>query len=80
MTVEEIRQMLLWCFVINMGVLMWWFLFLWLAHDWVYRMHSRWFKIPVERFDGIHYAGLTFFKLFTFSFTLVPYIALHIVA
>ena len=76
---EIVRDALLWCLLINMGVLLLWFLLLALAHDWVYRMHSRWFKIPVEKFDAIHYAGMTFFKLCLFMFNAVPYCALLIV-
>lgn len=79
MTLDVIRDALLWCFIINMGLLMWWFLFLTLAHDWVYRMHSKWFKVSVERFDAIHYAGISFFKIIIFAFNLVPYLALLIV-
>lgn len=54
MTVDILRGVLGWCAVINMGMLLWWFLFLAFAHDWVYRMHSKWFKIPVETFNAIH--------------------------
>ena len=79
MTLEIVRNALLWCFVINMGLLLWWFLFLTFAHDWVYRMHSRWFKIPVEKFDAIHYAGMMFFKLCIFVFNVVPFCSLLIV-
>ena len=79
MTIDMVRDMFLWCSVINAGLLLLWFLFLTCAHDWVYRMHSRWFGIPVERFDAIHYAGMTFFKLSIFLFNLVPYLALRIV-
>ncbi len=79
MTLEVIRGALLWCFIINMGLLMWWFLFLTLAHDWVYRVHSKWFNVSAERFDAIHYAGMTFFKIVIFAFNLVPYLALLIV-
>ncbi len=60
MTLEEIRATLAWCSTINIGLLLWWFLFIALAHDWVYRMHSKWFNIPVEKFDAIHYAGISF--------------------
>ena len=79
MTLEEIRATLAWCSTINIGLLLWWFLFIALAHDWVYRMHSKWFNIPVEKFDAIHYAGISFFKLSIFLFNLVPYFALRIV-
>jgi hypothetical protein len=79
MTIDTLRQMLLWCFVINYGLLLWWFLFFTFAHDWVYRIHGKWFKMPVEKFDAIHYAGIAFFKICIFVFNLVPYIALQIV-
>jgi len=42
-------------------------------------MHSKWFNIPVEKFDAIHYAGIAFFKISIFLFNLVPYFALRIV-
>ena len=79
MTLDIIRETLLWCFVINMGILLWWGLFLILAHDWVYQFHSKWFKISVEKFDSIHYAGIILFKISIFFFNLVPYLALLIV-
>jgi len=41
MTVDILRSVLGWCVVFNMGLLLWWFLFLALGHDWVYRMHSK---------------------------------------
>lgn len=78
MTLEIVQNTLLWCAVINMGMLVWWFLFIVFAHDWVYRMHSKWFKISEERFDAIHYTGIAFFKLCVFFFNIVPYIALRI--
>jgi len=77
--IVTIRNALLWCFAINTGLLLWWFLFIALAHDWVYRMHTRWFNIPVEKFDAIHYTGMMVFKLFIFAFNLVPCLALLIV-
>ena len=80
MTVEVIRDALLWCFIINMGLLLWWFAFLTFAHDWVYRVHSRWYKLSEERFDAIHYTGILLFKVGVFAFNLVPYLALLIVA
>jgi hypothetical protein len=79
MTLENIRSALAWCMLINWGLLLWWFLFLTLAHDWTYRVHSKWFKISVERFDTIHYAGIAFFKVLVLMFNLVPYLALRIV-
>ena len=79
MTLEIIRDALGWCTVINFGLLLWWFLFFTLAHDWTYRMHSRWYNLTADRFDTLHYAGITFLKIGIFFFNLVPYLSLRIV-
>ena len=79
MTIETIRDVLGWCAVINLGLLLWWFLFFMLAHDWMYRIHGKWFKLPVERFDAIHYSGMAFFKICILLFNIVPYLAIRIV-
>ena len=79
MTIDLVRNALLWCFIINIGILLWWFLFFSLAHDCVYRFHGKWFKLSVEKFDTIHYAGMAFFKICIFVFNIVPYFALCIV-
>jgi hypothetical protein len=79
MTLELVRNVLGWCAVINLGLLIWWLLFVLLAHDWTYRIHSKWFQLTRERFDAFHYAGMGMFKMFIFFFNLVPYFALRIV-
>ena len=79
MTIDLVRDALLWCFIINIGILLWWFLFVTLAHDWVYQFHGKWFKLSVDKFDAIHYAGMAFFKICIFLFNIVPYFALCIV-
>jgi hypothetical protein len=63
MTLETIRGVVAWCALINLGLLLWWFLFLTLGHDWTYRLHTKWFKLSVDQFDAIHYAGLALFKI-----------------
>ena len=79
MTVEILRDFLAWCSVINIGLLLFWVLWLMLLHDFVYRIHGKWFKMSVERFDAIHYAGIAFFKICIIVFKIVPYLALRIV-
>ena len=79
MTFEVIRDVLAWCTVINYGLLVFWFVGFVLAHDWIYRVHGKWFTLSKENFDAIHYAGLAFFKLGIFLFNLVPYLAMRIV-
>lgn len=79
MTIELLRNILGWCAVMNLGLLLWWALFFMFAHDFVYRLHGKWFKLSAERFDAIHYTGMAFFKIAIFVFNIVPYFALRIV-
>ena len=79
MTIEIMRKVLAWCAVMNIALLVWWFIFIAFAHDWTYRLHSKWFNISKETFNTIHYAGMAFFKMSTLLFILIPYFALHIV-
>jgi hypothetical protein len=79
MSIAMVREALLWCTVINYGVLIVWFLFFLLAHDWMHGLHSRWFHLSVEQFDALHYAGMALYKIGILLFNLVPYIALRIV-
>lgn len=80
MNVETLRNFFLWCLIINTGLLLYWFAFFSLAHDWMYRFHGRWFKMPVEKFDQVHYAGMAIYKILIFVFSLVPFVALSLVS
>ena len=79
MSIIILRDFLFWSAVIHIGLLLWWLLFFTFAHDLVYRMHTRWFKLSHERFDAIHYAGMACYKILIFVFSIVPYFALLIV-
>ena len=78
MTFEIIRDVLAWCSVINVGLLLFWALGFMLAHDLIYRIHGKWFKLSAERFDAFHYSGMGFFKIGIILFNIVPYFALRI--
>ena len=80
MSIETAREFLLWCTVINYGVLLWWFFVFRFAHGWIHRLHGRWFRLSVEQFDAIHYGGMAVYKVGVLLFNLVPLLALLIVA
>lgn len=80
MTVELLRSALAWCSVIDIGILLFWFLAFTMAGDWMYRIHGRFFKISRESFTMANYCGLGLFKLAILVFNLVPYLALRILA
>ena len=79
MNPDTIKELLLCSLAINYGVLIIWSAVFILAHDWVYRLHSRWFKISVETFDALHYAGMAVYKIGIFLLNFAPLIAFWLV-
>jgi hypothetical protein len=79
-TTNEIKSFLLWCVVLNYAILFIWFGVFVFAHDWMYGIHDRWFKLSMDSFDAIHYAGLSVYKIGTILFNLVPLVALCLVS
>jgi len=73
---NEIKDILIWCVGLNYAVLFVWFGVFVFAHGWMYRVHSRWFKLSVETFDAIHYSGLAVYKIGILLLNLVPLVAL----
>lgn len=80
MTPNEVRDFLLWCAGINYAVLLTWFLIFVFARDWMYAVHTRWFKLSAEVFDGIHYTAMAVYKIGILLFNLVPLIALSLLS
>ena len=78
MAIELVQEPLGWCSLINVALLLIWFLFIVFAHDWIFRIHTRWFKLSSEKFDAIHYAGIGLFEMTIVIFNVVPYLALRI--
>ena len=76
MTIDQLQTFLIWCAGVNYAILIVWFGVFWFAHDWLFRMHSRWFKLSVEMFDALNYAGVAIYKIGILLFVLVPLIAL----
>jgi hypothetical protein len=80
MSIETTRSFLLGCIGVNYGILLLWFLAFIVAHDSLHRLHARWFRISVEQFDAVHYAGMAVYKIGILLLNLVPYLALRMVA
>jgi hypothetical protein len=74
-----VRAVLAWCSVMDIALVLLWFVGFAVAHDWMYRLHSKCFKLSVEEFDAIHYKGMATFKMGFLLLHLVPYLALRIV-
>ncbi len=79
MTINELKALLLWSTAINYGVLLVWFGVFVYAHGWLFRAHTRWFKLSAENFDALNYAGVAMYKIGIILFNVVPLIALCII-
>jgi hypothetical protein len=75
---EIVRRFLLWCTVVNYGVLLVWFLVFVFAHDLMLSLHGRWFRLSRDQFDALHYAGMSIYKIGILLFNLVPLVVLYI--
>jgi hypothetical protein len=79
MNIQIARDILMWCTIINYGLLLFWFLLFLLAHDWLIHFYGRWFQLSADQFNAINFAGMLFFKIGIILFNLVPLIALYVI-
>lgn len=79
MSLDQLHDFLLWNLIINYAVLLLWFGVLTFAHDWVYRLHTRWFQLTPQTFDVLHYGGMAIYKIGVLLFNLAPLLALCLI-
>lgn len=79
MNIHLVRDALLWCALINFGLLAVWSLLFTSSHNGLYRLVSKWFRLSVEQFDAINFAGIVLYKIGIYFFNLIPAIVLRIV-
>ena len=80
MTWLALADFFMWCAIVNYAILLLWFIVFLLAHDWMFRLHGRWFHLTHDQFDTLHYGGMAVYKIGILLLNLVPFIALHIVS
>jgi len=73
MSIEMLTEFFMWCTILNMGLLMFSFLILAFASDFVYRIHSKWFPMPRETFNVVLYSFIGIYKIIVFVFNIVPW-------
>ena len=77
MSKADILQLLGWCSLVHIVILMLWVLMFRFAHTWVYSIHNKWIEISEEKFNQTHYALMGFYKLIVIVFFLIPYLVLR---
>ena len=63
-----------------MALPVFWFAWFVFAGDWICQMHSRWFQIPKQSFDAIHFAGMAVTKIAIILFFLLPWITIKLMS
>lgn len=76
MRVDLLQSFFGWCTVINAVLLMVSFLFLSLAGDWIYKIHSRFFSLTRETFNIAWYGFMGLYKILIIVFCFVPWVVL----
>lgn len=79
MNSDTIKEFLLYSLAFNYSILLIWFGVFSLAHGWMYRLHSRWFKLEAQAFDALHYAGMAVYKIGIIILNIAPLVALWLV-
>lgn len=79
MSPENLSTLLGWSTVINYAVLVLWFLFFSLGHDFIYNLHARWFNLRLDTFDALHYGLMGGYKLIILVFNLVPWLIMALI-
>jgi len=76
MTTNELLGLLVRCAAINYAILLVWFGVFWFAHDWLFRLHARWFRLTPEAFDALNYGAIAAYKIGNMLLFVVPALAL----
>ena len=79
MTTSTLANFFLWCAIVNYAILIIWFAAMLVARDAIYKLHSRWFRLSEERFDGFMYLGMAIYKILVLVLNVAPFIALKII-
>ena len=76
---QAAREVLGWCTVLNMGVLLFASLYVTVLAEPIKRIHGRMFGLPEEDLSKTCFQYLAQYKIAIFVFNFAPYVALRIV-
>ncbi len=79
MTIVALTDFLMWCTILNLGIMFLWLIFFILAPDVTYRLQTRFFPMSRDTYNTLIYAFLGVYKIVFLVFVLIPYLALLII-
>lgn len=69
---EVLRRILIWSVAVNYLILLIWFAAFAFAHDRIYRLHTRWFRLSREQFDALNYGAMAAYKIGVLLLNVAP--------
>lgn len=76
---ETAAKVLIRCFLVGIALLLVWFFAILIAGDWIISVNTRWFNIPRQQIEVVHYAATALLKIAIIIEFLIPYVCLRIV-
>ena len=76
MTIEQLRHFFGWCALFNYALLVIWFLLAVWVRGPLLALCRGLFRISDETYDNLMFYGISFYKMATILFTVMPYLAL----
>jgi hypothetical protein len=80
MTLEQWTSFFGWTAVVNLAFLMVSWTVFSLAREWAYSVHNRWLPMSREQWSHAIFVSYAGYKIATFAFFVVPWIALKIIS
>lgn len=77
---EVLRRILIWSVAVNYLILLIWFAAFAFAHDWIYRLHTRWFRLSREQFDALNYGAMAAYKIGVLLLNVAPLVGVLVAA
>ena len=74
---HTVMRLLIYSAIFNYIVLCVWFVVFIAARDAMYGLHSKWFRLPRESFDAMHYAGMSVYKIGILLLNVAPAVAIY---
>ena len=79
MTIPQLQQFLMWCSIINIGLLIFSSLMIMAMQGFICRFHGRLFRLPEESVSKALYLLIGLWKISIFLFNIVPWLALYLI-
>ena len=80
MSIDILRNMFLWCSIINIVLFLLSAVIIISAHERIFKLHSKWFSLTEKDFNFTMYMMMAVHKILILIFNIIPFIALCIVA